>query len=127
VDRLKILTGWLMLVIWLPATSLCLVERAGWLSADECCQKSATDTSPANSTEKTACCALGSSSYKANENERLLSLPFDFLATLDFVPASSHLVEGYCNAATQAPPDLSVTWQFSFRTALPPRAPSPLS
>jgi len=54
-----------MLLVWLPATSLCLIERAGWLANDDCCPSStggAPDKQPASNS---TCCTLASGSYKA--------------------------------------------------------------
>jgi hypothetical protein len=124
VSRLKIVIGWLILAIWLPATSLCLVEKAGWLSADDCCQKNSPDSNPASSAEDSACCALGSSSYKANEDERLISLSCDFVLTPALVLPSLEADHCFHVAGTKAPVHLSVSWQFSSRAALLPRAPS---
>ena len=66
VKKLKKAGGWLLLVIWLPATSLCLVERAGWMANDDCCPSSASKPVPAEPSSDPTCCTLASASYKAD-------------------------------------------------------------
>lgn len=119
--------GWLTLVIWLPATSLCLVERAGWLSAKDCCEESPAQSTPAKSGGTSACCALDSSSYKAHENESLCCSAFQAVAA-DIEPRDSGLPgEALRSVNAQSLPGLSNNWQFAFRAAAPARAPSLLS
>ena len=49
-------------------------------------------------------------------------LPLAFAPVLDLANALAGAASG--DALTVAPPELSSSWQFAFRTAAPPRAPS---
>jgi len=113
----------LMLAAWIPAASLCLAECAGVVERGDCCpDESGGKTNAADH----SCCFLASGLYKLHDNHSLLMIP-DALPTaqvsshLSVAPSSNSLP---LPAARRSPPDLPVSWQFSFRTALPPRAPS---
>jgi hypothetical protein len=99
------------------------MENAGWLTKnDGCCDSQSSETSP--------CCALAAASYKMDEN-RLATTPSPAqpsvtlidLANLNSVPQQFAGV-AECGVS---PPELSASWQFSFRAALAPRAPSSIS
>jgi hypothetical protein len=120
-QRLKIVIAGLLVICWWPTTSLCLVERAGWVKIGGCCDEpSPNDQSP--------CCALASASYKYDDNGQSIASP-----SLAAHVESSHPV----NVASEAPiisyfdsvspPELCHTWQFCTRTAANPRAPSLVS
>ena len=126
VRRLKTMVGWVLLLVWLPATSLCLIERAGWLADDECCPSAAPKTTPSKPCSDSVCCTLASATYKADEDQQPhVAAPLvawvpgieDLIVDPDPVPVAGHLGD-------LGPPELRTTWQFTFRTALPPRAPS---
>lgn len=57
----------IMLVLWAPATSLCLVERSGWLDNDDGCPCSSQESPASESTSGSPCCMLASANYKVNE------------------------------------------------------------
>jgi hypothetical protein len=122
VNRLKTIIAVVLLGLWIPAGSLCLIENAGLLAKNACCcDDQSSETSP--------CCALASAAYKMDENAptKALSLAQIFvsidLANVDCSPPQfSHVAE-----YGVSPPELSTSWQFSFRAALAPRAPSSAS
>jgi hypothetical protein len=119
VDQLKTIVATCLLALWMPATSLCLIENAGWLKkSDGCCDTQSSETLP--------CCALASATYKMDESRsakapvvQLFVAPID-LANLNSMPQQFASV-AECGVS---PPELSASWQFSFRAALMPRAPS---
>jgi hypothetical protein len=116
-----------MLVVWLPATSLCLVETAGFLSSDGCCPSGETNSTPANeSTADSTCCVLAWGNYKANEDDRpIISSPlFTYFLIANLPELTERDATPQWNSVTSSPPELVKGWQFSFRTALLPRAPS---
>jgi len=119
VSRLKAAVAMAMLVLWMPATSLCLLENAGLISK--------TDNCPADpSSESSPCCALVSAAYKTNEGSAVrISSP---VLIIGWFVASPPLVRPRTEVAiaesTESPPGLRQTWQFSLRAALAPRAPS---
>jgi hypothetical protein len=122
VNRLKTIIAAVLLVLWMPAGSMCLAENAGLLAKNAgCCEDQSSETSP--------CCALASATYKMDENApiKALSLAQIFVlidsANLDRLrPQFFRVAE--CGVS---PPELSTSWQFSFRTALAARAPSSAS
>ena len=125
VDNLKNAVGWLLLVIWLPAASLCLIERAELLTNDDCCPSSTPESAPGNPSSDSTCCTLASASYKADEYSQLhITAPL-FIGVLIFgVAIETELVQVAGNANDLGPPTLLKTWQFTSRAALAPRAPS---
>lgn len=126
VRLLRTVVGWVLLLVWLPATSLCLVERAGWLANDDCCPSSAPKSSPGKQSNDTTCCTLASASYKADDYSRLhIAAPL-FIGVLIFEAFAAEAEPGdtVLKADDLSPPVLLKTWQFTSRTALPPRAPS---
>lgn len=113
----------LLLILWMPATSLCLVEQSGLLeiecpSSDECC--------PTQPAEASTCCLLASGFYKLNDDDRLWVVAPSLALTVE-----SNSAEAFCDwnplcsePLILPPPELVVSWQFSVRTAPIPRAPS---
>jgi len=61
VNRLKTIIAVVLLGLWMPAGSLCLIENAGLLAKNAgCCDDQSSETS--------LCCALASATYKMDEN-----------------------------------------------------------
>lgn len=116
----------MMLALWLPATSLCLVERAGWISNDDCCPSSSEKTPSSQPSSHSACCTLVSGSYKVVDHQSVTTIsPVVVAVLLTRLGGFALLADAsFVVPRTAIPPDLPVSWQFSFRTALPPRAPS---
>jgi hypothetical protein len=118
VKRVKRILAMALLAMWMPATSLCLLENAGLISKNDDCAAGQSESSP--------CCALASATYKMDENPAI-AVPSPTLLISWFVDlpqliwAPTQLAIGESGVS---PPDLSQTWQFSFRAALAPRAPS---
>ncbi|MCI0539428.1 MAG: hypothetical protein L0Z50_29820 [Verrucomicrobiales bacterium] len=115
-----------LLVMWIPATSLCLLETAGWLASDGCCPSSSGGTPASEPTSDSPCCLLASGSYKANDEEHSsIAAPlFAFLSVLNLFEPAERTDEAQLIAFEPPPPELVAGWQFSSRAALPPRAPS---
>ena len=123
---LKTLVGLVLLAAWLPATSLCLIERAGWLAYDDCCPSSSPKSQDNDPSRETTCCALASAPYKA-DNDDGIKISAPTTAVLPSVDLTTpHDAPGAPKSApvSPSPPELPTSWQFTFRTALPPRAPS---
>lgn len=117
------MVGLLLLLLWLPATSLCLIERTGWLGHDDCCPSStkAPSEQPAN---KTPCCELASATYKPTSYEqRAGRLVPPLVADLTFAPPQVSAAGPPPFFETSYPASFLARSQFSLRTALPPRAP----
>jgi len=79
--------------------------------------------------DETGCCAAERTQYKTEQYRP--SLPSPEFLLLSFVPLpdleNDLSAEVGREAFTLAPPELPKCWQFVFRTASPPRAPSFLS
>jgi hypothetical protein len=123
VSRLKIVVAMTVLAFWMPATSFCLMENAGWLVKNNgCCSDQPSEMAP--------CCTLASATYKTDESRsatapspaQLSALCIDF-SELDSSPKQ------LASAAESgvSPPELLTSWQFSSRAAPAPRAPSSAS
>jgi len=116
--------GLLLLLLWLPATSLCLIERTGWLGHDDCCPSSSTKAPSEQPASKTPCCELASATYKPASYEQLAErLVSALVADLTFAPPQVSAPPPPLFFETSYPASFLARSQFSLRTALPPRAP----
>jgi hypothetical protein len=116
----------MLLVLWVPTTSHCLIESIDLLPQFLCCSEACAPDGAEPGEDQDGCESLESASYKVDEQVAWVAAPVftawlpEFLALVEPVDIgvnsldALHLVE----------PDLPVTWQFSYRTAAPPRAPS---
>jgi hypothetical protein len=119
----------ILLGLWLPATSECLLERAGWLPSDDCCMPTSTSPGDRSSTSTSICCTLGSGLYKTSDNQNLKAPEphFVLFSVVDLSALAKPEAWRQLGSQSAFPPDLPVGWQFSFRTALSPRSPSSIS
>jgi hypothetical protein len=119
----------LMLALWVPVTMHCALETVpGFGFLQWCCGGDETSQQD-HDCSSDSCSVLESGFYRIEDNPAvapslavvLALAASDWVAelraepVLHFVPVSS------------APPELPRFWQFSYRAALPPRAPSPLA
>ena len=113
-----------MLVAWLPATSLCLIEQAGWLTNDNCCPSSHSDSQSVPNDES-PCCSLAAGNFKSSEQTVFVSPAFSVVPVL----AAPELVSVPLSPIfrSQTPVYLTASWQFLLRTVALPRAPSLVS
>jgi hypothetical protein len=118
VKRLLNLFGIFLALAWVPITSHCAWENLPGLQLFQC----ATDTEQDSDCEGDACVQVESASYKVSETETRVPVPpllvLFQISLLEMLPTQQPL------PATAAPLAIPKGWQFSFRTALPPRAPS---
>jgi len=126
VQRIKAAVALVLALVWLPAVSCCLIDASGLLGKQDCCSKEHSPSIPGPENCDKLCGALASAHYFPPQGQLLLIAPvgvplFDSAAALLEVqrPAGT----GREFPATP-PPELAGHWQFSFRTALSPRAPS---
>ena len=130
VNRWKALIALLLAMCYLPATAHCLLEQAGWFAdSDGCCEDS-TPTEDSSSNPPSCvggCCGIERDNYSTtSRNPALVFFPAE-LATSTLLVSSDELPPAKILPIDTSPPDLPQAWQFSFRTALPPRAPSLVS
>ena len=125
VNRLKPFVALIVLALWASCTIRCELVSLACSEADTCCD-SAADKSP----EKPApaghcvCSWVKSGGYIAEKSVVSLPLPVG----LPLVPLPAYLEvpmpDRHASELTFSPPELLTSWQFSFRAALSPRAPS---
>jgi hypothetical protein len=118
VKRLHQIVGLVLLVLWVPITAHCTLENVPGLEFLKC----ATDSDQGKDCKGDSCTQLESATYKISDTHTDF-LPSAFTALFAFVMAEFPADEQPI-AIIEAPPEISCSWQFSFRTALPPRAPS---
>ena len=117
VSRLLQLIAVLLALLWLPITAHCSLETLPGLEFLEC----ESDASKKDC-EEDACAQIERPSYKISDTETIVPEPqlaiwFELIFPRE-VPVDSP------QPSTAAPPEISPGWQFLFRVALPPRAPS---
>ena len=109
--------------LWLPASAHCQLETIPGLELLRC---AADGQSPKGDCTDSGCCSVEKSQYKSEQQGVSLQLPallpMDLTPVLDTV--NSLPAEVSVGILTAAPPELSATWHFISRTALPARAPS---
>jgi hypothetical protein len=122
VSRLKKIIAMVLLALWAPITSHCLLEVADLIPDALHCADACVPGNGDCSDEADACSSLESASYRMDDECPAIVVPLS--ATL--IRAGEPLCSLQCSYASfsVAPFELTVTWQFSCRTALLPRAPS---
>jgi len=129
VRLLKTLTAALLVLAWLPAGSLCLMESAGFIEKGDCCSKDSDHPAPGKTGCDKPCGVIAAGNYLFQQEHFVLPAPVietpDFCtpAVLDIQPPPGIGRD----APATAPPELVARRHFCFRTALPPRAPSLVS
>jgi hypothetical protein len=115
-----------LLAVWMPASSLCLAECAKLVKRGDCC---AHDSGGKADAAGGACCLLALGGYKSDTQRSWVPVPI--LLAIALAPSLLHRLSAAARLSlpspNASPPVLPVTWQFSFRAALPPRAPSSAS
>jgi len=114
-----------ILVFWGLAAMHCNLEAlTGFGFLQSCCFVDSAPTSP-NDCEHDGCSAVENGCYRAEEGTTSAPLPLLFLAPVfSIIEAPLPELIGTSLVASQPPPELPKVWQFFYRTALPPRAPS---
>ena len=111
---------------WLLMTSHCKLEVLPGLEFLACVSESDCHGNESPDGDNAGCCAVEKSDYKT-EQFRVTSPSPNFLlvATTPLLDVANTLpAEVSIGVLTAAPPELPASWRFSFRTALPARAPS---
>ena len=121
VKWLKTLSVLALLALWLGATNHCRLEQIPGLEFLHC----ASDTEASSNCDGDGCEVVENSLYKVDDAQAVAVVPafvgaVFLLLTVEQTPPPPLLSD----FSTVASPELPGTWQFSFRTALPPRAPS---
>lgn len=120
--QLRQIVGLVLLVLWVPLTSHCTWENISDLALFKCSAEAAPQPEQKSDCADDGCAQLETATYRNSDAQSDVTPP-DFLALFQLltvtVPAGQT-----CAAAVTVPPEISTGWQFAFRAALPPRAPS---
>ncbi len=130
-NRLKTLITLAVLALWLPATNHCRLELIPALQQFLTCCVHEDATAPHEDAdcETDNCEAVENGLYKTEWNHVTVAAPLLILVDVPELALEAQTVARSVDPARSAapPPELSRVWQFSFRAAAPPRAPSLLS
>jgi hypothetical protein len=125
VKSLRTLLTLLLVAVWPLATSHCSLEQLPGLAFLACADEAAAAPHQDNDCETDTCASVESGLYKTEDHPTVPTPPLISSELLTTVLLATELstreTAVYFNSA---PPELSRLWQFSLRTALPPRAPS---
>ena len=125
-QRIKAAVALMLALVWLPAVSCCLIDASGLLGKQDCCSKEHSHPASGPGNCDQPCGALASASYVPQQSQLFVIAPiglplFDGSFSLTEIQRPAGLSR---DLPATAPPELAGHWQFSFRTALSPRAPS---
>ena len=125
VQLLKKIMVLALVTFWSLASNHCKLERLTAFEFLQCGDTETVTAHPESDCAADACASLEESIYKTEENQQLA------LAPLSAIIFSAAIADEYIPSPAQTllvsaspPPELSVGWQFIFRTAALPRAPS---
>jgi hypothetical protein len=124
VSKLTKIAAVLALVLYGLASMHCILEGVpGFDFLKTCCF---VDSGAANSKDcESDECVVESGNYRAEEQTASAPQPLLLLALFSLaIEAPMPEPQVASLVASESPPELSKVWQFSHRTALPPRAPS---
>lgn len=130
VKRVYAIIALALAVIWMPATSQCMLEYAELMPECSCCDESPMGE-PEEPSEEGDCVFCGELGIAgASKDDKKVQFPVLVLALL--FHACSEIPGDNADAASSfvpvaPPPEIPVGWQFAFRAALPSRAPSIVS
>ena len=125
VSRLTKLVALTVLALWGLAAMHCKLEALpGFDLFKSCCFVDSASSSQEDC-ERDGCCAVEDGGYRSEEQTASAPQPLLILALLSAVIEAPLPELQVCSfVACLPPPELPRAWQFSYRTALPPRAPS---
>ncbi len=125
VSKLRRITAALVLAIWALATWHCSLEGVPGLGFLACCQHPDTAPHQDKDCEQDSCSVVESGFYKCEDSSTALPVPY--WLHIFTLPAPELPVlhrEAGLLTISSAPPELPQGWRFTFRAALPARAPS---
>ena len=115
---------------WLPLASHCSLSNLPGFEFFRCSvEETHSSHDSGEPCQDGGCCAVESAKYQSNRQQPLVLSTLELVAPIEasvvlVLPLPAQVCLGILSAA---PPELRVGWQFSFRTALPVRAPSSAS
>jgi hypothetical protein len=126
VQRIKAAVALVLALVWMPAVSCCLIDASGLVGKQECCSKEHSKSPPSPGDCDQPCGALASASYLPHQSQLFVIAPIGvslFDAVFPLIEIHGPAGVGRQLPETE-PPEPAGHWQFFFRTALAPRAPS---
>lgn len=119
-----------LVAVWPLVTSHCDLEQLPGFTFLACTDEVAADAPHQESDcETDSCASVESGLYKTEDSQQVVPTPP--LISSELLTTALVALPDLANAGPvfwdAVPPELSQRWQFSFRTALPPRAPSVVS
>lgn len=126
VKLLRTLLTLLLVGLWPVATSHCSLEQMPGFEFLACAGEPATPASQESGCTTDSCATFESGFYKTEDGRQAVPAPQLVLSAL----VNTSLWQATPDSATAglvtecSPPEIPKAWQFFFRTALPPRAPS---
>ena len=114
-----------MLVLYGLALLHCSLEQVPGFEFLACCDHQASAPHQDNDCEQDACSVVESGFYRISDHQDVAPAPVFSLSNL-LLEIQTRALDESSNVeiCTTAPAELPHTWQFCFRTALLPRAPS---
>ena len=111
-------------LLWLPLSSHCTWEHLPGLELFSCHTEAETAPHQDDDCQSDGCAAVESGSYKIEEQPA--GIPAQLLVSCIVQSLPTGVPQSFkaSSAPASPPPELSRIWQFTFRTAAPPRAPS---
>ncbi len=120
--RLQQIVGLLLLVLWVPLTSHCTWENISDLTLFKCADDTEQHSEQKSDCADDGCAQLETATYRSSDAQPEVAPPA-FLVLFQLLTLTVPAREA-CVATVNTPPEIFTSWQFTFRTALPPRAPS---
>ena len=115
----------LVLALWGVASMHCTLEAVPGMEFLRICCCADSSPAPPKDCETDGCCAVEEGKYRAGERTASAPRPVLVPALLSrAIEAPMPQLQAHPFTAAKPPPELPPSWQFSFRAALPPRAPS---
>ncbi len=115
-----------LLALWLPATLHCGLELVPSLSFLRCGEHQDEKSHQTAGCDEDFCATVESGCYRVEDHPSVGVPPVPTVAAggMDWLVEDLLPERPLLPVAQPSPPDLSRIWQFSYRAALPPRAPS---
>ena len=127
-QKMRAIAAGLLAVLWVVVGSHCLLEEVLAISFLSCASASSGESTPGSHCDDAACQVLESGQYVSSVQAKAPAMALGVLVVDLAVSAEKpQRLELSGEVLGSAPPDLPKTWQFQFRAALSPRAPSDLA
>ena len=110
-------------VLWLPMSVHCQLEKIPALKFLACAADDCADGQDADC-EESGCCTAEKTQNKTGQNRVTIPVPDLPPLAIDLTVVAGTAPEGFSFVILSTPPEFPSSWQFVFRVASPPRAPS---